>query len=856
MKTSWIRRLAFALCCFTFSTHAASTLYWTQRPCTGASFICKSDLAITNIVHVLGGTDPLSLSLDAAGGKFYWGHNGWPSVRRANLDGTVPQILITGMTWGVLAMDVDSAAGKVYYADGTKLYRANLDGTANQFLTNSPANKNGLAVDPINGKLYWTEGIYNRISRSNLDGSGTQQIITNGLNYPFGIDVDVSGGKIYWTDRGSYRLMRANLDGTGVQVLLTNVVNWLDDVGLDVPAGKVYWSSYYQGFIKRANLDGTAPETVITGQQCISSIDLIPGKPCEYFQGRYAEFSDIPANIRGVETADGGYAIASGARLVGATDNSVYLLKSDIQGAPQWVRRYGGAGDDAANYVCESETTNLVMAGRTDSFGAGGQDFYVLKSDSMGSLIWSSTYGTPEDEFANHILHTGDKGYLLSGTRLKPGGNRDVYLVKIRNSGILQWACSYDVDKYDIAYSAIEVKGPVGGPNPGPHYIITGSSGPYQVGTDVLLFRIDANGNPLWANTYGGGGPDVGFSLMAYSNGVLIAGVDDSFDMGQGDGLLLQTTLNGVFQWWKSYGWTGAEQFRSVVKAPDGGIAVGGFSIFTNQVAPSPYRFWLVKTSGGGAFQWSRIYGDGLNESLAFSLDNAANGGYYLAGPIRNGSSSFFSKDFYAVRADSFGLVQFEGPYDPTCYLPVNPAVKQTDIFPAGRHIIPKFQGVRVIPNTGSFNETLNEQISCVGCTPCPLDAAWKTTGTPAQPGFYWARDNVLQGNKVGDNLISDFYATAGAVSAVVADNFELAASLARFTVEANAVAESYEANPGKPLTVQSSLIQEGVDLAGAFLAALDPGSVKLLQPWVDWLEADPVSLFAAIGVDVIITEK
>ena len=102
-----------------------------------------------------------------------------------------------------------------------------------------------------------------KIQRSNLDGSGVEDLVTTGLGAPFGIALDVSGDKMYWTDVGlGEKIQRSNLDGSGVEDLVTTGLENPSGIALDVSGGKMYWTD--RSTIKRSNLDGSDVEDLVT----------------------------------------------------------------------------------------------------------------------------------------------------------------------------------------------------------------------------------------------------------------------------------------------------------------------------------------------------------------------------------------------------------------------------------------------------------------------------------------------------------------------------------------------------------------------------------------------------------------
>jgi HYR domain/Low-density lipoprotein receptor repeat class B len=165
-------------------------VYWADggAPWIGIpSTIGRANLDGSNpetLVSYLG--QPREIAVDPLRGKIYWTDATLRAVQRANLDGSGVETIASGGSFpSALAVDVDEA--KVYWGDDGQILRANVDGSGRQFVTSAYAL--GIAVDPAEGKLYFTDLFARRVERANLDGSMSEVIASGNLDTPWGIAV-------------------------------------------------------------------------------------------------------------------------------------------------------------------------------------------------------------------------------------------------------------------------------------------------------------------------------------------------------------------------------------------------------------------------------------------------------------------------------------------------------------------------------------------------------------------------------------------------------------------------------------------------------------------------------------------
>jgi len=242
------------------------------------------------------------------------------------------------------------------------------------------------------------------------------------------------------------------------------------------------------------------------------------------------------------QSSDGGYIVAGGTYSFGAGGCDIYLIKTDSSGNEQWEKTFGGSLDDWATSVQQTSDGGYIIAGPTSSFGAGGDDVYLVKTDFGGNEQWEKTFGGSLDDWATSVQQTSDGGYIITGDTYSFGaGMTDVYLVRTDSSGNMLWYKTFGGSRYgDSAFSVQQTSD--GG------YIIAGDTSSFGDGKRVYLVRTDSSGNMLWYKTFGGSGHDEAFSVQQTSDGGYII-AEDTYSRplaGSGDVYLIKLSAEKV----------------------------------------------------------------------------------------------------------------------------------------------------------------------------------------------------------------------------------------------------------------------------------------------------------------------
>jgi hypothetical protein len=288
------------------------------------------------------------------------------------------------------------------------------------------------------------------------------------------------------------------------------------------------------------------------------------------------------------QTDDGGYIFTGNTLSYGAIGSDLWLVKTDNVGNEEWNKIYGGKGRDHGYQVLQADDGGYVAAGYTDSYGAGSQDFYLLKTDSNGNEEWYRTYGGAESEGCWSVDKTDDGGYILTGVISSYAvGNHNLWLVKTDSNGVEEWNRTYGSVGAEANGNSVQQTSDSG-------YIVTGVKSVEGQGRVVLLLKTDSNGIMEWNKTFGEPSKHYWGNEVQQTNdgGYIIAVEIEGINIG--DAVLIKTDANGSKEWDIKFEEDYDECFNSVQQTRDGGYIAGGWRLPDRPKEFYP-DFWLVK---------------------------------------------------------------------------------------------------------------------------------------------------------------------------------------------------------------------------------------------------------------------
>ncbi|NOR46650.1 MAG: PKD domain-containing protein, partial [Methanosarcinaceae archaeon] len=366
-----------------------------------------------------------------------------------------------------------------------------------------------------------------------------------------------------------------------------------------------------------------------------------------------------------VSQVPGGYIIAGMTESYGAGYSDFWLVKTDTKGEEQWNNTYGGYYLDGADSIEQTRDGGYIIAGMTQSFGAGHNDFMLVKTDSNGKEQWYRTFGGVSHEFHPSVRLSPDGGYILGGRTFS--FDDDYWLIKTDADGNVQWDRTFKGHGLDSFQQTLD-----GG------YIIERDDPSKTLGQNTLI-KTDSNGYEQWDNRIEWNNLDS--VLITNDGGYILAGIKNSklllvkliaerpapsaqftYDPGYpGANQIITFDASAshdpygnitYYQWDLGDGSYANTTQKTVTHSYDegGNYNVGLTVTGSNDDVSSITREIIVQQSAPPIMRWNRTFGV-QGDDNAYSLAHTSDGGYILAGTT--------SGDFWLVKTDAEGVEQW-----------------------------------------------------------------------------------------------------------------------------------------------------------------------------------------------------
>lgn len=313
-----------------------------------------------------------------------------------------------------------------------------------------------------------------------------------------------------------------------------------------------------------------------------------------------------------VSTLDGGYAFAGYTQSIDgnitdkSTENPDFLIaKFSENDVLLWSKTFGGAEDDRASDIIETLDGGFAVLGYSESNdidvsqNQGSQDFWLLKLDASGNLLWEKSFGYAGPDYGTSLIETKEGGFLITG--------------------VLDVSASGGLGNKSVASK--------------------------HAGGDIWAMKLDHSGALIWQQYFGGNGTDIPFGVVATAtNEFIIAGSSDSTDTdisankGSYDFWLLKIDALGQLIWEKSFGGTGIDEARAITIGNNGNLIVVGDTRSNDGAVTSNKGgadLWMITLDTNGALISQKTFG-GSSFDVARSIAKTQNNSYIISGSSRS----------------------------------------------------------------------------------------------------------------------------------------------------------------------------------------------------------------------------
>ena len=327
---------------------------------------------------------------------------------------------------------------------------------------------------------------------------------------------------------------------------------------------------------------------------------------------------DNDYGYRIAECNDGGYAIAGVTYSYGGSDRDGWLIRVDDSGNCIWNVTFGGSYDDEFRDIVECSDGGFAMVGVTNSYGAGGEDVWLVKTDANGNHLWNKTYGGGSNDRGRALIECSLGGFAIAGYRI--GAGWDGWLIRTNDTGDVEWSQTYGAVGDQRFEDIVECANG--------DFALAGWTGILET-ERFWLVRTDSSGTQLWSKSYNGASAERCVSVVECSSGgFAMTGWTKSYGAGGLDIWLVRTNASGNHLWNTTFGGTSSDSAGEVIELPSGGFAIVGS---TDSFGAGNNDLWLIRTNATGQHLWNLTCGGALGDGGS-GLVRLQNGTYVLVG--------------------------------------------------------------------------------------------------------------------------------------------------------------------------------------------------------------------------------
>lgn len=305
----------------------------------------------------------------------------------------------------------------------------------------------------------------------------------------------------------------------------------------------------------------------------------------------------------------------------------------------------------ARNHFQKTSDGGFVVVGYSDNYTYKNTNICIAKLTSNLDVQWWKSLGGLGDENGTAIRETSDGGYIVIGTTESylhaEHDPADMLVYKLDANGNKQWRRNYGGIEGESGFDVLQTAD-------GGFILCGGSYSHTHGGLDCLIYKLNAAGQKQWRKNYGGNDHDIAYSIVGTTDsGYIFAGKSDSYTHGEDDFLVYKITSEGKKQWRKNYGGSQNECSRTIIQTSSGDYLVAGFSSTYGSSGNSD--FLVYRLDGSGSKKWRKNYGGDFDESC-WSVCETSDGNFILTGSGNSWSLSVGNRsEFIIFKIDGNG---------------------------------------------------------------------------------------------------------------------------------------------------------------------------------------------------------
>ncbi|MBK6996275.1 MAG: T9SS type A sorting domain-containing protein [Lewinellaceae bacterium] len=362
--------------------------------------------------------------------------------------------------------------------------------------------------------------------------------------------------------------------------------------------------------------------------------------------------------------------------------HSSLIVPLSAQPTIQWQKTLGGSTFEEIYSIQQTTDGGFVMVGVTLSNNGdvsgnhGGFDFWVVKMTVAGDIQWKKAYGGSNNDWPYSIQQTNDGGYIMTGLTMSNNGDvfgnhgdRDCWVVKLNEVGIIQWQKTLGGSGADEAFSVKQTNDS--------GYIVAGSSGSNDGDVsgnhgydDTWVVKLSETGAIQWQKSLGGSSTDIARCIIqTMDGGYIMAGESDSNDgdvsvnYGNPDFWIVKLDGNGSIEWEKSLGGPALDVASAICQLGDGSYVVTGYVGSGVPGHHGSFDYMVVKLSSSGEVVWDKVYG-GSSIDQAFDIQPTTDGGFVVIGHTQSVNGDVLNnnggKDFWVLKLNEAGEISWQ----------------------------------------------------------------------------------------------------------------------------------------------------------------------------------------------------